>query len=80
MFGWQTDCYSQEQARSLQCNIKAKKNLRRINKYEIYLCFVPTIPVVCSNVVFALGGTFLVTVGFSEKSETMVCRLSNNHR
>ncbi|XP_066550113.1 zinc finger FYVE domain-containing protein 21 isoform X2 [Amia ocellicauda] len=26
------------------------------------------------------GGTFLVTLGSSEKSETMVCRLSNNHR
>ncbi|XP_036397368.1 zinc finger FYVE domain-containing protein 21 isoform X2 [Megalops cyprinoides] len=26
------------------------------------------------------GGTFLVTLGTSEKSETMVCRLSNNHR
>ncbi|XP_062851846.1 zinc finger FYVE domain-containing protein 21 isoform X1 [Trichomycterus rosablanca] len=26
------------------------------------------------------GGTFVVTVGSSEKSETMTCRLSNNHR
>ncbi|XP_028837163.1 zinc finger FYVE domain-containing protein 21 isoform X2 [Denticeps clupeoides] len=26
------------------------------------------------------GGTFLVTPGTSEKSETMTCRLSNNHR
>ncbi|KAL4656352.1 zinc finger FYVE domain-containing protein 21 isoform X2 [Arapaima gigas] len=26
------------------------------------------------------GATFLVTVGTSEKSETMMCRLSNNHR
>ncbi|XP_062378557.1 zinc finger FYVE domain-containing protein 21 isoform X2 [Sardina pilchardus] len=26
------------------------------------------------------GGTFLVTQGSSEKSETMSCRLSNNHR
>ncbi|XP_031436836.1 zinc finger FYVE domain-containing protein 21 isoform X2 [Clupea harengus] len=26
------------------------------------------------------GGTFEVTVGSSEKSETMTCRLSNNHR
>ncbi|XP_006003398.1 zinc finger FYVE domain-containing protein 21 isoform X1 [Latimeria chalumnae] len=26
------------------------------------------------------GATFLVTLGCSEKSETMVCRLSNNHR
>ncbi|XP_042194012.1 zinc finger FYVE domain-containing protein 21 isoform X2 [Callorhinchus milii] len=26
------------------------------------------------------GATFLVTSGSSEKSETMVCRLSNNHR
>ncbi|XP_048098163.1 zinc finger FYVE domain-containing protein 21 isoform X1 [Alosa alosa] len=26
------------------------------------------------------GGTFLVTLGSSEKSETMSCRLSNNHR
>ncbi|KAM9477980.1 zinc finger FYVE domain-containing protein 21 isoform 1-T1 [Clarias gariepinus] len=30
--------------------------------------------------VLMAGGTFLVTVGVSEKSETMVCRLSNNHR
>ncbi|XP_027021621.2 zinc finger FYVE domain-containing protein 21 isoform X1 [Tachysurus fulvidraco] len=30
--------------------------------------------------VLTAGGTFLVTLGFSEKSETMVCRLSNNHR
>ncbi|XP_053088807.1 zinc finger FYVE domain-containing protein 21 isoform X2 [Pangasianodon hypophthalmus] len=30
--------------------------------------------------VLTAGGTFLVTVGCSEKSETMVCRLSNNHR
>ncbi|KAJ8290343.1 hypothetical protein GJAV_G00011660 [Gymnothorax javanicus] len=30
--------------------------------------------------VLMAGGTFLVTVGTSEKSETMVCRLSNNHR
>uniref|UniRef100_A0A672LE60 Zinc finger FYVE domain-containing protein 21-like n=2 Tax=Sinocyclocheilus grahami TaxID=75366 RepID=A0A672LE60_SINGR len=27
-----------------------------------------------------VGGTFLVKVDSSEKSETMVCRLSNNHR
>ncbi|XP_039641034.1 zinc finger FYVE domain-containing protein 21 isoform X1 [Perca fluviatilis] len=26
------------------------------------------------------GGTFVVTLGTSEKSETMTCRLSNNHR
>ncbi|XP_023850164.1 zinc finger FYVE domain-containing protein 21 isoform X1 [Salvelinus sp. IW2-2015] len=26
------------------------------------------------------GGTFIVTLGTSEKSETMMCRLSNNHR
>lgn len=26
------------------------------------------------------GGTFVVTLGLSEKSETMTCRLSNNHR
>uniref|UniRef100_A0A3P9A084 FYVE-type domain-containing protein n=1 Tax=Esox lucius TaxID=8010 RepID=A0A3P9A084_ESOLU len=26
------------------------------------------------------GGTFIVTSGTSEKSETMICRLSNNHR
>uniref|UniRef100_A0A3B3Q226 Zinc finger, FYVE domain containing 21 n=1 Tax=Paramormyrops kingsleyae TaxID=1676925 RepID=A0A3B3Q226_9TELE len=26
------------------------------------------------------GGTFLVTLGTSEKSESMACRLSNNHR
>ncbi|KAM4542194.1 zinc finger FYVE domain-containing protein 21 isoform 2-T2 [Odontesthes bonariensis] len=26
------------------------------------------------------GGTFVVTLGSSEKSETMTCRLSNNHR
>ncbi|XP_030626979.1 zinc finger FYVE domain-containing protein 21 [Chanos chanos] len=30
--------------------------------------------------VLMAGGTFVVTVGDSEKSETMVCRLSNNHR
>lgn len=30
--------------------------------------------------VLMAGGTFLVTVGSSEKSETMTCRLSNNHR
>ncbi|XP_072533498.1 zinc finger FYVE domain-containing protein 21 isoform X2 [Salminus brasiliensis] len=30
--------------------------------------------------VLTAGGTFLVTVGSSEKSETMACRLSNNHR
>ncbi|KAI1895387.1 hypothetical protein AGOR_G00105770 [Albula goreensis] len=30
--------------------------------------------------VLMAGGTFLVTLGTSEKSETMVCRLSNNHR
>lgn len=29
--------------------------------------------------VFA-GGSFVVTLGTSEKSETMTCRLSNNHR
>uniref|UniRef100_A0A3P8RZH7 Zinc finger, FYVE domain containing 21 n=1 Tax=Amphiprion percula TaxID=161767 RepID=A0A3P8RZH7_AMPPE len=26
------------------------------------------------------GGTFVVTLGTTEKSETMMCRLSNNHR
>lgn len=26
------------------------------------------------------GGTFVVTLGTSDKSETMTCRLSNNHR
>lgn len=26
------------------------------------------------------GGTFVVTLGSSDKSETMTCRLSNNHR
>ncbi|XP_055026104.1 zinc finger FYVE domain-containing protein 21 isoform X2 [Misgurnus anguillicaudatus] len=30
--------------------------------------------------VLTAGGTFVVKVGSSEKSETMVCRLSNNHR
>ncbi|KAK7139802.1 hypothetical protein R3I94_012443 [Phoxinus phoxinus] len=30
--------------------------------------------------VLTAGGTFGVKVGSSEKSETMVCRLSNNHR
>ncbi|XP_016109449.1 uncharacterized protein [Sinocyclocheilus grahami] len=30
--------------------------------------------------VLTAGGTFLVRVDSSEKSETMVCRLSNNHR
>ncbi|XP_016401725.1 zinc finger FYVE domain-containing protein 21-like isoform X3 [Sinocyclocheilus rhinocerous] len=30
--------------------------------------------------VLTAGGTFLVKVDSSEKSETMVCRLSNNHR
>ncbi|KAJ8288948.1 hypothetical protein COCON_G00016070 [Conger conger] len=30
--------------------------------------------------VLMAGGTFLATLGTSEKSETMVCRLSNNHR
>ncbi|KPP61240.1 zinc finger FYVE domain-containing protein 21-like, partial [Scleropages formosus] len=30
--------------------------------------------------VLMTGATFLVTLGTSEKSETMVCRLSNNHR
>ncbi|XP_067277320.1 zinc finger FYVE domain-containing protein 21 isoform X2 [Pseudorasbora parva] len=30
--------------------------------------------------VLTAGGNFLVKVGSSEKSETMVCRLSNNHR
>uniref|UniRef100_A0A3B1J2K8 Zinc finger, FYVE domain containing 21 n=1 Tax=Astyanax mexicanus TaxID=7994 RepID=A0A3B1J2K8_ASTMX len=30
--------------------------------------------------VLMAGGTFLVTVGSSEKSETMACRLANNHR
>ncbi|TST98573.1 Zinc finger FYVE domain-containing protein 21 [Bagarius yarrelli] len=30
--------------------------------------------------VLTAGGTFLVTLGFSDKSETMMCRLSNNHR
>ncbi|KAM6961048.1 zinc finger FYVE domain-containing protein 21 [Aplochiton taeniatus] len=30
--------------------------------------------------VLVAGGTFIVTLGQSEKSEAMVCRLSNNHR
>ncbi|XP_050933989.1 zinc finger FYVE domain-containing protein 21 isoform X2 [Lates calcarifer] len=30
--------------------------------------------------VLLAGGTFVVTLGSSEKSETMTCRLSNNHR
>uniref|UniRef100_A0A7N6BD79 FYVE-type domain-containing protein n=1 Tax=Anabas testudineus TaxID=64144 RepID=A0A7N6BD79_ANATE len=30
--------------------------------------------------VLLAGGTFVVTLGSSDKSETMTCRLSNNHR
>lgn len=34
-----------------------------------------------SEFIFCLtGGTFGVTLGTTEKSETMTCRLSNNHR
>lgn len=29
---------------------------------------------------YLAGGTFVVTLGSTEKSETMTCRLSNNHR